>query len=195
MATHVLARQTARMPSLEYQKTPLRIGSDRHWTSAAQSLAAALVATALLSIAPAVWDVMEYFRQVDPVEPPGISRWALLVLLLATVQIAYAFYLFQLPDWTSVRMVTLHALAMSAFYALALGGVLVSGPGSWMVGPNGLQLADQLAGGKAALWCVAMVSVSTVLAFFAGRLAMRWRRAESIVQQAGLSVGQASSLP
>jgi hypothetical protein len=195
MATPVLARQTTRMPRLEYQKTPLRIGADRHWTSAAQGLAAALLAAALLSSAPAVWDVMEYFRDVDPVEPHGIARWALLVLLLATVQIAYAFYLFQLPDWTSVRIVTLHALAMAAFYALALGGVLVSGAGSWVVGPDGWQLADQLAGGRAALWCVAMVSLSSVLAFFAGRLAMRWRRAESIVRQAGLSVGQASSLP
>ena len=177
------------MPRLESRSTPLRIGLDRHWTSAAQGLAGAIVAAALLGIAPGVWDVMEYFRLADSVESPGIARWAHVVLMLGVVQIAYAVYLFQLPDWTSVWVVTLHSLAMGGLYALALGGVLVSGPGSWMVGPTGLQLADQVAGGKAALWCVAMVSLSTVLAFFAGRLARQWRRAELIVRQAGLSVG------
>jgi hypothetical protein len=46
-----------------------------------------------------------------------------------------------------------------------------------------LQLADKLAGNKAALWCLAMVSVSTILAFFAGRLSARWHKAELLTRQ------------
>jgi hypothetical protein len=69
---------------------------------------------------------------------------------------------------------------------MVLAIVLIADPSGWLVGHAGLQLADKLAGGKAALWCVCMVSLSTLLAFFAGRLAASWRRAEFVRRQAGL---------
>jgi hypothetical protein len=48
-----------------------------------------------------------------------------------------------------------------------------------------LQLADKLAGGQAALWCLCMVCVATILAFFAGRMSVRWRAAERVLQAVG----------
>jgi hypothetical protein len=50
------------------------------------------------------------------------------------------------------------------------------------VGEHGLQLADKLASGKAALWCLCMVSLSTILAFFSGRLSTRWHKAEMLLR-------------
>jgi len=125
---------------------------------------------------------MDYSRRHDGLDSVGISRWALCALLLAVVQIAYAIYFFQLPDWTTAWVVTLHSLATAGLYSLVLGVVLVSKSGTWLVGPNGLQLDDNLASGTAALWCVAMICLSSILAFFAGRLSREWWRVETMAQ-------------
>jgi len=152
---------------------------DRRWLPAAYSLAAGLIAAALFGAAPAIWDVVDYVRYYELVDSPHVARWALVLLLLGLVQIAYALFLFQLPDWASVWVVTLYSLGLAGLYALMLGLVLISREDGLLVGQHGLQLADKLAGGRAALWCLAMTSVFTILAFFAGRLSVQWRRAES----------------
>jgi hypothetical protein len=170
---------------------PEAITPDRHWLPAAYGLSAALVAAALFGIAPAVWDVVDYVRSYDLVDSPHVARWALVVFWLSIVQIAYAAYLFQLPDWTSVWVVTLDALGQAGLYALMLGLVLISGDDGLLVGPRGLELSDKLAGGQAALWCLAMTCVWMILAFFAGRLSGQWRRAETLLR----GVGAAPAVP
>ncbi len=150
-------------------------------TLAVYQLAAALVVAALFSVAPAVWDLVEYIR-IDEFDAPFVARWALVLFFVGIVQLAYAVFLFQLPDWASVWVVTLFQLALAAAYAAVLGIVLMSDTGGLLVGPQGLQLADKLAGGQAALWCLCMVSVATILAFFAGRMSVRWRQAERMLQ-------------
>jgi hypothetical protein len=161
---------------------PSAIQPDPHRLPAVYALAAGLIAAALFGLAPAIWDVVEYVQYYDLVESPHVARWALVLMLLGCVQVAYAVYLWQLPDWTSMWVVTLYSLALAGLYALMLGLVLISGEDGLLVGPRGLQLADKLAGGKAALWCLAMTSLSTILAFFAGRLSVQWRRAESLLR-------------
>jgi hypothetical protein len=158
------------------------LAADAARTLAAYQLAGALAAAALFGVVPAVWDVVEFLRTADSL---FVARWALLVFFLGVVQLAYAVYLFQLPDWTSVWVVTLFSLALAAVYAAVLGLVLLSPPDGFLVGNSGLQLADKLAGGKAALWCLCMISLSTILAFFAGRLGASWHRAEMMLRIAG----------
>ncbi|MCU0877241.1 MAG: hypothetical protein MUF06_05595 [Pirellulaceae bacterium] len=147
-------------------------------TLAVYQLAAALVAAALFSVAPAVWDLVEYLR-IDG--SPFVARWALLLFFIGVLQLAYAVYLFQLPDWSSVWVITVFALCGAALYAAVLGIVLMSAPDGVLVGPHGLQLADKLAGGKAALWCVAMVALLVMLALAAGKLCLSWQRAERML--------------
>jgi hypothetical protein len=138
----------------------------------------------LFSVAPAVWDLVEYIR-IDDLDAPFVARWALVLFFLGIVQLAYAVYLFQLPDWATVWVVTVLLLLMAAGYAAVLGMVLISDGDGLLVGPHGLQLADKLAGGQAALWCLCMVCVATILAFFAGRMSVRWRAAERVLQAVG----------
>jgi hypothetical protein len=164
------------------ERIPAALHDDAARTLAVYWLAAALVAAALFSVAPAVWDVVEF---VQIAESAFVARWALMLFFFGVVQLAYAVYLFQLPDWATVWVVTLFSLATAALYAGVLGLVLLSPADGFLVGPQGLQLADKLAGGKAALWCVCMVSVSTILAFFAGKLSTRWRQAELLLRGAG----------
>lgn len=144
----------------------------------AYTLAAAMIATAVLSVIPSVWDTALYIQ--DPLAAP-LARWALVLAVLGIVQIAYAIYLIQLPDWTTVWMVTLYSLALAAFYAMALGLTIVSGENGWVV--QFLHLSDKVTGGKAALWCLCMISITTLLAFFAGRMSVRWHRAEEMLRQ------------
>lgn len=166
------------VPQIKPQ-VPAALHDDAARTLAAYWLSAALAAAALFSVAPAVWDVVEFLQIA---ESQFVARWALVLFFLGVVQLAYAVYLFQLPDWATVWVVTLFSLATAAIYAGVLGLVLLSRADGFLVGPQGLQLADKLAGGKAALWCVCMVSVSTILAFFAGKLSTRWRQAELMLR-------------
>jgi len=159
------------------------LNADAARTLAVYQLAAALVCAALFSVIPAVWDVVEYLRFA---ESPLVARWALGLFFLGVVQLAYAVYLFQLPDWTTVWVVTLFSLALAAVYAAALGLVLLSPADGFVVGNHGLQLADKLAGGKAALWCLCMVSLSIIVAFFAGRHSTRWYKAEMMLRTTAL---------
>ena len=158
---------------------PAHLAADATSALAAYQLAIAFAAAALFSVVPAVWDVVEFMRSAESV---FVARWALALFFLGVVQLAYAVYLFQLPDWSSVWVVTIFSLALAAVYAAVLGLVLLSPPDGFFVGPSGLQLADKLAGGKAALWCLCMISVSTILAFFAGRLGASWHRAEMMMR-------------
>jgi hypothetical protein len=170
------------VPRVKEQHIPAALHDDAARTLAVYWLAAALVAAALFSVAPAVWDVIEFLQIA---ESAFVARWALVLFFFGVVQLAYAVYLFQLPDWATVWVVTVFSLATAAIYAGVLGLVLLSPADGFLVGPQGLQLADKLAGGKAALWCVCMVSVSTILAFFAGKLSTRWRQAELLLRGAG----------
>jgi hypothetical protein len=171
-------------PPIFVARQPAAIGTsdDASRTFAAYQLAGALVAVAVFSVAPAIWDIVEYVRIA---ESQFVARWALVVLLLSVVQLAYAVYLFQLPDWTTVWVVTIFSLCLAALYAGVLGLVLLSPADGFLIGNDCLQLADKLHGGKAALWCLCMVSTSVILAFFAGRLSGRWYRAEMMLRGAG----------
>ena len=183
MAPPIVYEEPAPPPFVPALATPVtaNLAADAARTLAAYQLAAALAAAALFSVVPAVWDVMEFLQTADTT---FVARWALALFFLGVVQLAYAVYLFQLPDWTTVWVVTLFSLALAAVYAAVLGLVLLSPPDGFLVGNAGLQLADKLAGGKAALWCLCMISLSTILAFFAGRLGTSWHRAEMMLRLA-----------
>jgi len=151
-------------------------------------LAFVMFAAGSFGMLPAILDIAEYFRFLAP-QPNGfVARWALLVLLVSFLQLAYAVYLVQLPDWTSVWVVTIFLLAVAGFYAMSLGLVFLASPTGWLLGSGGLQIADKMAEGKAALWCLCMIGISTVVAYFAGRLALYWQRIEMAIGGGGVKV-------
>lgn len=167
-------------------RTAAQKNSVSSYGSAVYWLAGATIAASLFGAAPAVWEIVVHVQYLHAPGSSGIGRWALVVLLLGCVESAYAIYLLQLPDWTSVRVVAGILLCLAGLYAMGLAIVLIADPAGRLIGPGGLQLTDKLAGGRAALWCLCMVSLSAVLAFFAGRLSAHWQRAESVRRTAGL---------
>ncbi|WP_254510493.1 hypothetical protein [Anatilimnocola floriformis] len=138
-------------------------------------LAVALLAATFISIAPAVWELSDYFRSAGAFT---VSSWVFLLLMLGMVQFATVVLLAQVPDWASVWMVTLQSLAFAAIYAALLGLTIMTSGETSLV--STLQLDQQYATGKAQPWCIFLAAVYACLAFFAGRMSAQWRKRHAI---------------
>jgi len=148
--------------------------STRQWGG---QLAVGLLVAALFSCGPSAIDLVDYWR--NP-EEQFVARWALLLLALGLLQAAFALYVWQLADWTSLWVLTIVSLAVASGFAMMLGVILVAGQESQLM--TALQLQDRLIGNKAQLWCLCMIAVYTVLAFFAGRACTFWHRREQLLE-------------
>lgn len=134
-------------------------------------LAATLAAVALLSIGPSLWEITDYLRSDSGL---AVASWAFLLLMLGVVQIASIVLLVQVPDWSSVWIVTLQSLILSAVYAAILGLTIITNGNSALV--STLDLDQQYATGKAPPWCICLAATYACIAFFAGRISAKWRK-------------------
>ncbi len=137
----------------------------------AWQLAAALVGATLLSIGPSLWEISDYLRTDSTLT---IAPWAFLLLVLGIVQLGCIMLLVQVPDWSSVWIVTLQSLALAAVYAAVLGLTIITDGDSPLV--DVLKLNAEHTNGKAPPWCVCLAATYACLAFFAGRMSMKWRK-------------------
>jgi hypothetical protein len=137
-----------------------------HW------LALGLAVIALIGVAPAVFDIVSHLRVPDS---PGVAVWAYLSLWIAVIEISYAVYLAQLPDWSSLWVATMVTLVVSVAYAMLLGLTYLSRPDSWLA--RSLDLSEYLAGGRAAGWCFIMLCLTSMMSYLSGRLSVRWHHA------------------
>ncbi|MBW3598292.1 MAG: hypothetical protein KY475_13595 [Planctomycetes bacterium] len=148
---------------------------ERRWTC--YLLGMSLAVLGVFGALPAVLEIADYL-QSDQTIP--VARWAWLALLAAAVQLAYATYAVQLPDWSTAWMVTFVGAGMAALYAGLLGLTLLAGAESRVVAL--LELEDQLAQGKAARWCFVMIGALGIYAYLGGRSALRWRHAFNLTR-------------
>jgi len=144
----------------------------KRWS--AYYLAIGVIVVALFNMAPAFYEGFQAFR-LDPPRP--MARWAYAAVIVGLLQLAYAFYLIQLPDWGSVWVVAILSLAATTMYAALASAVVFGGQDSNLL--ESLQL-NYVARKKAMLWCTIMLTLSAVLTYFGGRLAIRWHKAFSI---------------
>ena len=134
-------------------------------------LALALVAAWFLSVSPAVWEFTEYFRGASGFAVPS---WAFMLLTLGMVQLATIVLLLQVPDWASVWIVTLQALAIASIYAAILGLTIITNGGSSLV--STLELDQQYTTGRAQPWCILLAATYAAIALYAGRISSKWRK-------------------
>ena len=142
-------------------------------------LAAALSAAMFLSIGPSLWEFSDYLRSESGI---AVARWAFLLLFLGVVQLGSIVLLLQVPDWSSVWIVTLQSLALAALYAAVLGLTVITGGNSSLV--DVLHLDQQYNTGKAPPWCLCLAATYACLAFFAGRFSAKWRKVHRQVEAA-----------
>ncbi|MEZ6111411.1 MAG: hypothetical protein R3C99_10385 [Pirellulaceae bacterium] len=156
--------------------TELRgVEHERSRVHTAYWLAGWLVALALFSAAPAVREVFEHLRDIDS---PGVARWAHVIVVFCTLQLVYAVFLAQLPDWSSVWVVAVVSLLLAGGYAMVLAITVLSDPGNDVVAI--LQLAEHAQRmprepfSRASMWSFIMLSLTGLFTYFAGRVGVRW---------------------
>jgi hypothetical protein len=119
---------------------------------------------------PALWQITAALGEG---KADAIAAWALCLVLIGLLQLAYAAYLVQLPDWSSVWVVTVMMLVMTTLYATLMAL-------SWLSnGQHRLLLLLDLSGlvirNKVTGWTFIMVSICALYAYFSGQCSSAWR--------------------
>ena len=135
-------------------------------------LALALVLLAILGARIPVAIALLQPRDLGPLH---LERWSCAVLLVGMLELSYAVYLLQLPDWSSLRVVSFVTLGIAAVYAAVAGIRLLAASGNrvmefWELDGNVFSSSQE------ALWCFLMVLLTGSLSYLAGRLGAQWSR-------------------
>ncbi|MCP4812050.1 MAG: hypothetical protein GY888_06040 [Planctomycetaceae bacterium] len=168
------ATEEASTPLVSWLAPPTQPGYEPqfHDRSSVQWFAGMFFLVALFGMGPALLRLVNYYRLEDP---PGIFCWTYLILIAGILQLAYAVYLYQLPDWSTVWVISLVSLIVTTLYAVLLViRLLASDMNSVLVM---LQLHyESVSVGKQAGWCFCMLLVYGTFTYFAGRFGIRWRQ-------------------
>lgn len=132
-------------------------------------LAFALLALAAFGAVPSVLDLVDHI-QSD--RSKGVACWAVTLFVVSLIEAAYAVYLLQSPDWSTVWMVAIWTLLIATVYAIVLGVSIVSRQESTLI--QWLELQDKVYNGKATRWSFIMLSLTSLFAYFAGTYGVRW---------------------
>ena len=73
---------------------------------------------------------------------------------------------------------TFVSLAIAVGYAAMLGLTLLASQESHFI--QVLDLADRLRGGQATMWCLIMMSLTSLLSYLSSRVASRWQKALAV---------------
>ena len=143
----------------------------------ARFYAICLFCTGIFNLVPAIylgtnWDQLD----IDPTWP----RWAYLQIFVAGLYFIYAIYLFQLPDWSALRTIAIAMLALAMFYGFITSGLLIGGAQGYIA--QFLMLPTAFSN-RAAIWCVAMLCVATLISYLTGRESAQWCRTEKLLNQ------------
>jgi hypothetical protein len=157
------AAQENQLPGIEHD--PGRI-----WTVYQLALAAAALGAA--SIYPAVIEIVRHVRQ--SFESAGIENWAWVVLLVGGIQLVYALYLAQLPDWSSTWVVMIVNALVAMLYAVGMGISLMAKEDNEIILDLGLSSVQQ--SGYLSPWCCMMTLLLSLLTYMLIRTSLRWRK-------------------
>lgn len=147
--------------------------------SAAYVLSMLLVLLGVVSMVPGVFEVIRFLRDTDSYP---VGRWAFSIFFLGLLHFAYALYLGQLPDWSAAWVITAATLLQGAVYASVLTALYLVGGQSQLV--EALDLGPHVDNGHARAWCFVMLCLNSVVAYYTGRVSMRWRRAFVLLRSA-----------
>lgn len=160
-------------PAPQVPDPPLLPGIEHSWLKRwpAYQIGLWLLAAAVVGVIPVLLDLVEHLRQSGSA---GLSRWAWAQLMASGLQVVYAVYLLQIPDWGTLRVVSLVLLGLAAAYAALLGALTLAKSHSELV--LFLELGVSGPRSQATIWCLVMLVVLGLLAYFSGRASIRWQR-------------------
>ena len=126
---------------------------------------------ALLSVIPAGFDLAQHLQSVHS---PGLSRWAILLFCGAALQLAYAAFVFQLRDWSTVWTSAALSFCLATTYVVFFTLLWMSQRPSVVL--DSLDLGGPLDHRKATGWCFIMLCLTGLFCYLSARSGARWYR-------------------
>lgn len=142
----------------------------------------------LLAIVNAIPAVIQIYTDVGPLAVTTIPKWIYVQLFVALLHTIYAIFLWQIPDWSSLRSIACVLLVFAAWYGFVGASLLLAG-GAGQVA-RFLELPFSLLQ-RAKIWCVAALLIELVGSYVAGIEAMNWKKMERIF----LQISTADAIP
>ncbi len=156
-----------------WQERVLLSNSDRRVL--ARFFAFTVCMVALINLLPAFIDGYTWYHAVETTILP---RWIYLLVFVAAVHVIYAVLLFQIPDWSTLRAVSIALLGIAFVFGLFSTSLLFEGGGGIVTNFLGLSYSIVQ---RAVIWCVAMLCLSTLMSYWGGREAAQWQRSEQLL--------------
>ena len=145
---------------------------DSQYRGTVTGFAIGLLVLSLIEVIPAVVTI---FQNSQLEEPERLNHWVYLLLLAGFIQLSYSVYLWQLPDFSSLWVVSLVSLAVATLHAFLLAIRILADENHSII--TGLQLnLETLSPGKQAGWCMVVLILFGSYCYFAGRTALKWQQ-------------------
>lgn len=144
-----------------------------------QPHAFALLFAGLITPVPAVWHMGALVQQAatSGTAMPAIPLWTWLLGWAGILQVVYAVYLLQLPDWSSLAVTAGVLVLMAATAAVLLGLTMFGDVRNQVLALLELTPdATQQGVSAATTWCLVLVCVMSLLALWFGQEAAEQRR-------------------
>lgn len=134
-------------------------------------VAVGLVALALVGLIPVLVDAL----LARDVETSGWERWATVACWFSLLEVGYAIYVWQLADWSALRVVSWMTVLVAGVYAMAAAfrGLAANGnrvTAFWDLDGNAFSSSQEV------LWCFLMVVLTGLLSYVAGTWSAQWGR-------------------
>ncbi len=140
--------------------------------NSAYGLAICLVLVALVSVAPLLMIVVRTGQRLEVMQ---LEPWALAVIFSAILQCVYVVYLVQIPDWSTLRVVSILTLVHATGYAMLAGARILAPPGNTLMRLAGLEDGHFTIGQQAG-WCLLLLLLYGTICYVAGHWAGKWHR-------------------
>ena len=145
---------------------------DSQYRGTVASFAIGMLVLSLIEVIPAVVTIIQNSQLA---EPERLNHWVYLLLLAGIIQLAYSIYLWQLPDFSSLWVVTLVSLTVATLHAFLLAIRVLADENHAIIA--GLQLnLETLSPGKQAGWCMVVLILFGSYCYFSGKTALKWQQ-------------------
>lgn len=134
-----------------------------------------LLLVGMLQLAPAIVCWYQWYHGIDASPLP---RWVYWQLFISGLHLIYVIFLWQIPDWSSLKAVSIAMLVVAFLFGVLSTSLLLGGGQGSASAMLGLSFTLVRRG---AIWCVAMLCLSTLLAYWGGREAANWQRSEQLL--------------
>ena len=136
-----------------------------------------LCLVAIVNVIPAMYHWYNWTQLEDAVP---LQRWIYLQIFVGAIYLLYALFLAQIPDWSSMRAVSMAMLAMAFVFGSLSTGLLIGGGQSNLTGILEIPYSINR---QACIWCVAMLCLATLMAYWGGKESLQWQQAEKMLAE------------